>query len=309
MRHGHGRRPGAAGWGNAAAAPVAGSRWTVIPTRTLPAMASLRFRCLLVAALCLLLPASVAGAPRLVRANDVAIAYTETGSGPPLVLIHGFGDCGSAWEPFTAELGKHYRVIAMELRGHGSSADFEGPFLFEDSARDLLALLGHLGLDRVRAMGISAGGMTLLHAAVQAPGRIEAMAVIGAAHYFPEQAREIMRGTPGNLPPEVRAGFERCATRGAAQVDGLLQRFHGFKDNDDDIRLSPRELGTIQARTLIVHGDRDVFFPVDIPLEVYAAIPDAQLWIVPGGDHVPIYGHNQEAFMDTVLRFLAGTAP
>src|SRR3546814_9868700 len=88
-------------------------------------------------------------------------------------------------------------------------------------------------------MGIRAGGMTLLHAATREPGRIEAMAVIGAAHYFPEQAREVMRGVPGNLPPEVRASFERCATRGAAQVDAMLQRFHGFKDNHEDIDLTP----------------------------------------------------------------------
>lgn len=268
-------------------------------------MASTRLCRLLLAALCLLLPATVAAAPQFVRANGVAIAYSETGNGPPLVLIHGFGDCGGAWEPFTAELGKHYRVIAMELRGHGSSGDFAGPFLFEDSAGDLLALLDHLGLDRVKAMGISAGGMTLLHAAARAPERIEAMVVIGAAHYFPEQAREIMRGVPGNVPAEVLEGFESCATRGDAQVDGLLRRFHGFKDNDEDIRLSPQELGTIRARTLIVHGDRDVFFPVDVPVEVYAAIPDAQLWIVPGGDHVPIYGPNEKAFTETALRFLA----
>jgi pimeloyl-ACP methyl ester carboxylesterase len=147
--------------------------------------------------------------------------------------------------------------------------------------------------------------MTLLHAAAREPGRIEAMAVIGAAHHFPEQARGIMRGVPGNMPPPVRDTFQACATRGDAQVAGLLQRFHAFKDNDDDIRQSRQELATITARTLIVHGDRDEFFPVEIPVELYTAIPDAQLWIVPGGDHVPLFGHNAGPFEDTVLRFLA----
>lgn len=264
-----------------------------------------RLFCLLLVALCALLPGGVSADTRLARGNGVAIAYSDTGEGPPLVLIHGYGGCAATWEPFLAGLAKQYRVIAMELRGHGGSGDFEGPFLFEDSAGDLLALLDQLGLERVRAMGISAGGMTLLHAASRAPERFEAMAVIGAAHDFPEQAREIMRGTPGNLPPDVRQGFERCATRGAAQVDGLLRRFNGLKDNHDDIRLSPRELGAIQARTLVIHGDRDEFFPVAIPVEVYEAIPDARLWIVPGGDHVPIYGDNAAPFMATVLRFLA----
>lgn len=260
---------------------------------------------LLLAALCLWLPSVAAATSQTVRANGVDIAYDDTGSGAPLVLIHGFGDCAAAWEPFTAEFAKHYRVISMELRGHGASGGFDGPFLFEASAGDLLALLDHLGLERVRALGISAGGMTLLHAAVRKPGRIEAMAVIGAAHYFPEQAREVMRGVPENVPAEVRASFEQCASRGPTQAAGLLQRFHELKDNHEDIELLPSELGTIAARTLVVHGDRDVFFPVDIPVAMYGAIPGAQLWIVPGGDHVPIYGPYRAHFLETVLRFLA----
>lgn len=265
-------------------------------------------RCLLAAFLYLLLPTAGATTPSA-RVNGVDIAYGDTGSGPPLVLLHGFGGCRATWEPFAGSLAEHYRLITIDLRGHGASGEFRGPFQFEDSAGDLLALLDHLKLDRVRAMGISAGGMTLLHAASREPGRFEAMAIIGAAHYFPEQARAIMRGVLEHLPPEVRASFERCASRGAPQVEGLVMRFHQLKDNHEDIALSPQELGRIHARTLIVHGDRDEFFPVAIPMEAYEAIPDAQLWIVPGGDHVPIFGRNQQAFLETALRFLAEPKP
>ena len=263
-------------------------------------------RCFLVLSLGLLLPMVASAESRVTRANGVDIAYTETGSGPPLVLLHGFGSCRATWTPFVARLAEDYRVIAIDLRGHGASGEFKGAFQFEDAARDLLALLDRLKRERVRAMGISAGGMTLLHAATSDPERFEAMAIIGATHYFPEQARAILRGVPGNLPPEVRQDYERCATRGSPQVDALLQRFHGLKDNHADIDLSVEELARIKARTLLVHGDRDVFFPVDIPVAIYGAIPDAQLWIVPGGDHVPIFDVNQRAFEDVALRFLAG---
>lgn len=263
---------------------------------------------MLFACLCLL-PVGVLAAPQLARVDGVDIAYTETGCGEPLILIHGFGDCGSVWSGVVPALSRVYRVISMELRGHGSSGEFEGPFLFEDSAGDLLGLLDHLGLKKVKAMGISAVAMTLLHAAVREPGRIEAMVVIGAAHYFPEQARQIMRGAPGNVPPPVREFFNACATRGPAQVQGLLQRFNGFQHNDEDIRLTPQELATIDARTLIVHGDRDEFFPVEIPVQVYLSIPAAQLWIVPGGDHVPIFDHHARTFEDVALRFFATPAP
>lgn len=265
--------------------------------------------CSMLLACLYLLPSMVLAGPQVVRVNGVDIAYSESGSGDPLVLIHGFGDCASVWESFLPGLARHYRVISMELRGHGSSGRFEGPFLFEDSAGDLLGLMDHLGLEQVKAVGISGGGMTLLHAAVRQPHRIKAMAVIGAAHYFPEQARRIMRGVPGNVPPEVLGFFQACATRGQAQVDHLLQQFNALQHNDEDIRLSPEELSRIEARTLILHGDRDEFFPVEIPLEMYNAIPISQLWIVPGGGHVPIFDHQARPFEETLLRFLADAAP
>jgi pimeloyl-ACP methyl ester carboxylesterase len=64
------------------------------------------------------------------------------------------------------------------------------------------------------------------------------------------------------------------------------------------------DLAKIKAETLIVHGDRDDFFPVSIPAEMYGAIPKAQLWIVPGGDHSPTAGASEAAFLETVRKFL-----
>jgi pimeloyl-ACP methyl ester carboxylesterase len=59
-----------------------------------------------------------------------------------------------------------------------------------------------------------------------------------------------------------------------------------------------------------VHGDRDEFFPVNIPVEMYKAIPGAALWIVPGGGHVPIIGRRSAQFLEVALEFLrGGSAP
>jgi pimeloyl-ACP methyl ester carboxylesterase len=65
------------------------------------------------------------------------------------------------------------------------------------------------------------------------------------------------------------------------------------------------DLAKIKAETLIVHGDRDDFFPVSIPVEMYGAIPRSQLWIVPGGDHSPTAGAPGPVFIQTVASFLA----
>jgi len=68
---------------------------------------------------------------------------------------------------------------------------------------------------------------------------------------------------------------------------------------------TPPLLASITAKTLVVHGDRDDFFPVPIPVEMYRSIPNSYLWIVPNGGHVPIGDHAEE-FKRLALEFLGG---
>jgi pimeloyl-ACP methyl ester carboxylesterase len=217
--------------------------------------------------------------------------YVEThGSGDPLVLLHGFGGAGAMWGTMVQELATQYRVIVPDLRGHGRSTNPSRQFTHRQSALDVLALMDSLGITRFKAMGISTGGMTLLHVATREPSRIEAMVLIGATIYFPEQARVIMRAsTVDRLRPADYERGRRIHARGDEQTRELEEQFHAFKDSYDDMNFTRPFLSTISARTLIVHGDRDEFFPVEIPLEMYRGIPNAELWIIPGGYHVPIF--------------------
>ena len=243
---------------------------------------------------------------RVVRVNGAEIHYREYGSGEPLLLLHGFGGCGDVWEPFLAALAAQYRIIVPDLRGHGRSTNPSNEFTHRQSAEDVRELLDQLGVQRVRAMVISTGGMTLLHMATRYPDRVERMVLIGATTYFPEQARQIMRdSTPDRLSPAERAYFARCAGRGDAQVNTLIRQFHGFKDSFEDMSFTPPHLARIAAPTLIVHGDRDEFFPIDIPVAMYRSIPQSELWIVPSGDHVPIYGAWAPEFLRISIAFLS----
>ena len=70
------------------------------------------------------------------------------------------------------------------------------------------------------------------------------------------------------------------------------------------MNFTPPYLSTITARTLIVHGDRDPLYPVNLALEMYAAIPRSYLWIVPNGGHGPIFGGITDRFVETALAFL-----
>jgi pimeloyl-ACP methyl ester carboxylesterase len=142
--------------------------------------------------------------------------------------------------------------------------------------------------------------------ATSQPGRIESMVLISATSQFPDQARVIMRRASfGTMPQQVQDMYRKCAKRGDEQVRQLIAQFNAFHDNYEDMNFTARNLSTITARTLVVHGDRDRFFPVEIPVSIYRSIPDAALWIIPGGDHVPIYD-SAIPFTSTALQFLAG---
>jgi pimeloyl-ACP methyl ester carboxylesterase len=241
-----------------------------------------------------------------VRINGIELHYETQGSGEPLILLHGFGGCGATWAREAQAFSRRYRVISVDLRGHGHSTNPSGKFSHPQSAEDIRALMDSLNIKQARAIGFSSGAMTLLRLATKYPDRLSKMVVVAGTMDFPDQARTIIRGaTMETLPPPVLEEFRHCATRGDAQVAELLTQFRAFGDSTDDMNLTAADLGRVKASTLIIHGDRDEFFPVSIPVAMYAAIPKAALWIVPGGDHSPNAGADQEEFVETVGEFLA----
>ena len=132
------------------------------------------------------------------------------------------------------------------------------------------------------------------------------MIVVAASTSFPDQARAILQSAASDtLPPDVLAEFRECAARGEPQVRSLVDQFRALGFSTDDTDFQPADLARITADTLIVHGDRDLFFPVSIPVGMYGAIKDAALWIVPNGEHSPTAGAAPDDFMRTVEGFLA----
>ena len=239
-----------------------------------------------------------------IQISNIEIYYEEYGVGKPLLLLHGFGGCSQNWHPFIDKLSEHFRLIIADLRGHGYSTNPENKFTHREAANDMFLLLEKLGINQFSAMGMSTGAMTLLHMATSQPSRIDSMVLISTTSHFPNQARAIMqRASFDTMPPEVREMYRECAKRGDEQIRQLISQFNALHKNNDDMNFDAQSLSTITARTLIVHGDRDHFFPVEIPVSIYCSIPNAALWIIPGGDHVPIY-EAKVPFTSTALQFL-----
>ena len=251
-------------------------------------------------------PQQTATRGHVVRVDNIDMYYEEYGVGEPVVLLHGFGGCARNWHPFVDELSERHRLLVVELRGHGHSTNPDNRFTHREAAGDVFRLLDRLGVEHFSAMGMSSGGMTLLHMATSQPRRIDSMVLISATTHFPDQARAIMRrASLATMPQEVQEMYRECAKRGDEQIRQLIAQFNAFHDDHDDMNFTAQGLSTVTARTLVVHGDRDRFFPVDIPVNIYRSIPDAALWVIPGGDHVPVYD-SRVPFASTALRFLDG---
>src|SRR6185436_11887698 len=174
-----------------------------------------------------------------VPVNDIEMYYEIRGEGEPLILLHGGGGSGANWELIMKDVPSGYRLIVPDLRGHGRSTNPSPELTFRQSARDVIGMLDHLGIERFKAIGLSFGAKTLLHVATQQPKRVEAMVLVSATPYFPEQARAIMR----QLTPENRSEAEWQQMRqwhkhGDEQIRKLWSQMNALKDSYDDMNFT-----------------------------------------------------------------------
>ncbi len=242
----------------------------------------------------------------VLQVNGMELHYEVEGDGEPLLLLHGMTGCHEDWQyAGRQEFLRAYQLIAPDARGHGRSTNPEKSITHRQCAHDTLALLDHLGIQRCRAIGVSMGGNILLHMATLQPERIGAMVVVSATMHFPEQARAIMRAFPvENQPASEWEKMRRRHKHGDAQIVALWEQCRAMKDSHDDMDFTLADLARISASTLIVYGDRDPLYPVEMAVEMYRAIPKAALWVVPGGGHGPIFLDATAAFVHAAQRHL-----
>jgi pimeloyl-ACP methyl ester carboxylesterase len=241
--------------------------------------------------------------------NGIDLHYQIEGEGEPLLLLHGGTGCHEDWryagrDHFVAE----YQLIQPDARGHGRSSNPDKLISHRQCALDMLALLDHLGIVRCRAIGLSMGGNILLHMATLQPRRIESMVVVSATMYFPAQAREIMRQVPAaeNQPTEQWESMRRRHKLGDAQIVALWDWTRQMQHSYEDMNFTPPMLSRITARTLIVYGDRDPLYPVEMAVEMYRAIPQSALWVLANGGHGPVFLETAASFARESLTFLNG---
>jgi pimeloyl-ACP methyl ester carboxylesterase len=109
--------------------------------------------------------------------------------------------------------------------------------------------------------------------------------------------------TVENQPPSEWKVMRTRHKLGDERIIALWEWQRDMKDSYDDMNFTPPSLAQITAPTLIIYGDRDFLYPVEMAVEMYRAIPRSALWIVPNGGHGPIFGDASGQFGETALAF------
>jgi pimeloyl-ACP methyl ester carboxylesterase len=139
------------------------------------------------------------------------------------------------------------------------------------------------------------------------PDRAEAMVLVSAAPCFPEATRDLMRAAAAAAHSDGEwTRMREWHVHGDEQIRALWSMASQFAADYEDMTFTPQRLGTIQARTLIVHGDADPLYPVTLATDMHASIARSHLWVIPGGGHGPIFGDMARPFADAAVAFLNG---
>jgi len=236
-----------------------------------------------------------------VKVNDIEMYYEAHGEGEPLLMLHGFTISGQMWNDYISDYEPHFQLVIPDLRGHGRTNNPSKLFTRRQAAEDMFALLDHLGINKVKGLGCSTGGDILLHMATKQPKRIGAMALDGAVPYYPKQMREKI----SQVTEERIERLSQWHHLGDDQISLLIKNVHEMLVSYDDVNFTKPLLSTIQAKTLIMLGDRDPYYPVEMATILYDSIPDSYLWIVPNAGHA-LTLFLAESVKKGVLDFLTG---
>ncbi len=235
----------------------------------------------------------------------------RTGSGPSLVLLHGFTGSAMSWGPLAEMLAARFTVFAVDIVGHGASSkpDDLDRYAIERAARDVGTAVASFGFRRGSWLGYSMGGRLALFVAATVPSAVERLALIGASPGLADaEAREARRASDEALADRIEregveafvdyweslplfasqarlpAGMRRAIRRGrlANDAHGLANSLRGMGTGAQPALHD--QLSSIEAPALLLTGSLDTKFAA-IAEEVAAAMPNARARSVPAAGH------------------------
>ncbi len=218
------------------------------------------------------------------------IYYAVRGAGPTLVLLHGGGDSGE--HSFVRQLdifSERHHIVAPDQVGQGRTPDVPGPLSYSAMMQDTAALLQMLKLKKVDVVGFSDGGILALMLAVRHPELVRRLVISG------------VNIAPEGLTAENLEGLRAGQTATPKTIDEKLAQL--WLTSPTETELSLALLSKITQPVLVISGDRDAI-TLEHTLQIFHALPDAELCVLPGTDHATFSGRSEwlnpiiSAFLD-----------
>lgn len=234
--------------------------------------------------------------------TPVKLSYRQEGSGPALLLLHGFPLDNTIWEAQCRDLRSSYRIIMPDLRGHGTSPAPEGAYSMDLMAQDVLNILNMIGVYKAVWVGHSMGGYVVQAAWRLARERFSGIGFVASNHRADSPEAQAKRyelaekvaneGAEAALNPKlfkedtppdspiVQAAYRIMRATPPAGVIGTLQAMATRPDSSETLK-------QIHVPALVIGGEHDQLFKPEIPEAMADLIPDAQLVMVDSG-HMPM---------------------
>lgn len=256
-----------------------------------------------------------------VEVRGAGLFYEETGTGTPLVLLHGLGGNAREWDLQVPALSARYRVIVPELRGHGRSDNPSGPkYSPFEHAQDVVALLDVLSIPKAWVLGLSAGGFVTLALALEHPDRLSGIILVGTA---PHSDKFTIAVATGWADAFRNGGIDAYLDRLMKDIfypDYLLDHLDeldGFRESQkgrDFAGIAPSavanvefdvrgRIGKIRLPALVIHGMDDRVVDATHARILRQSILGSEMRLFPQTGHMMIIERPKE-FNDVVLDFL-----
>jgi pimeloyl-ACP methyl ester carboxylesterase len=263
---------------------------------------------------------------RLVRVDDIDIAFRMRGEGEPLVMICGYATTMEMWDQnFIERLASSYRVITFNNRGMGHTTSGTAPWSIDRFAADTAGLIQALGFDRAHALGWSLGGDVALGLAVEFPETVERLVVYAGDCGGPQKVpapkylgvlKEAYRGRyvpfegvlailfPPKWMKSHRGYWRRIPIpRELVRLTSIVKQNKAYEEWAGVYERLPG----IDCPVLMVTGEEDVSTPPENADILHERIPGSTLVRFPGAGHGLMYQY-PDALADVVIEFLSETA-
>ncbi|HEX6283364.1 MAG TPA: alpha/beta fold hydrolase [Pyrinomonadaceae bacterium] len=257
-----------------------------------------------------------------IKVGDIQLAYTDTGLGQPVVLLHGYPFNRSLWNEQVNALSNSFRVITPDLRGFGESDATPGAATMNRMAQDVAALLDHLEVSRAVIGGLSMGGYVALAFYKQFPSRVRALVLAdtraqadteeGKQTRFQQAEKALAEGMAGIadsmlpklLTPETVSKHPEVVKRVRDMMlktkpEGAAGALLGMAEREDQTSL----LSQISCPTLILVGKEDPITPVADSEKMHREIAGSRLAVIENAAHVSNLERTDQ-FNAELMRFL-----